>query len=135
MVLKLKRCLYGLKQAAMAFWKQLLSCMKDMNMARSTADPCLYYDWTSDGLVTILSWIDDNLIVGSDGAVAKTKGGLMSRFDCEDCGELDEYDGCKITRIGGNALKFTQPVILKATLTSLIFPIASSQLRQLLEIA
>ena len=32
-VLKLKRCLYGLKQAAMAFWKQLLSCMKDMHMA------------------------------------------------------------------------------------------------------
>ena len=31
-VLKLKRCLYGLKQAAMAFWKQLLNCTKDMTM-------------------------------------------------------------------------------------------------------
>ena len=38
----------------------------------------------------------------------------MSRFDCEDCGELDEYVGCKITRIGNNALKFTQPVILQS---------------------
>ena len=36
----------------------------------------------------------------------------MSQFDCEDCGELDEYVGCKITRIGSDAIKFTQPVIL-----------------------
>ena len=53
-VLKLRRCLYGLTQAAMAFWKQLLKCMKDMNMERSTTDPCLYYDWTPDGMVIIL---------------------------------------------------------------------------------
>ena len=45
-VLKLKKTLYGLKQAAMAFWRQLLKCMKHMEMKRSTADPCLYYKWT-----------------------------------------------------------------------------------------
>jgi len=86
--------------------------MKDMNMERSTADPCLYYDWTPDGLVMIVSWIDDNLTVGSNTAVAKTKEGLMSRFDCEDCGELDEYVGYKITHIGNDAIKFTQTVTL-----------------------
>jgi hypothetical protein len=31
-VLKLKKCIYGLKQAAMAFWRQLLLCMKSMGM-------------------------------------------------------------------------------------------------------
>jgi hypothetical protein len=30
MVLKLKKCIYRLKQAAMAFWRQLLLCMKSM---------------------------------------------------------------------------------------------------------
>ena len=54
-VLKLEKCLYGLKQAAMAFWRQLLKCMNDMNMNRSTADPCLYYNWTQDGLIMIIS--------------------------------------------------------------------------------
>ena len=112
-VLKLRRFLYGLEQAAMAFWKQLLKCMKDMNMERSTADPCLYYDWTPDGLVMIVSWIDDTLIVGSNTAVAKNEERLMSRFDCEDCGELDGYVGYKITRIGNDAVKFTHPVILQ----------------------
>ncbi len=32
MVLKLKKCSYGLKQAAMVFWHQLLLCMKCMGM-------------------------------------------------------------------------------------------------------
>ncbi len=42
-VLKLKKCIYGRKQAKMAFWCQLLLCMKSMEMMRSTADPCLYH--------------------------------------------------------------------------------------------
>ena len=46
--------------------------------------------------------------------MAKTKEGLVSRFDCEDCGELDEYVGYKITRICDDALKLTQPVILQS---------------------
>ena len=113
MVLKLLKTIYGLKQSAMAFWKMLLRCMKNMDMKRSTADPCLYYDWTELGLVLIVSWIDDNLIMGTKEAVAKTKHELMSRFDCKDCGELDEYVGCRITKLQG-AIKFTQDVLLQS---------------------
>ena len=68
-VLRLRKTTYGLKQAAMAFWRMILKCMMDMGMKRSAADPCLYYDWTDLGLVSILSWIDNNLIVGSKQAV------------------------------------------------------------------
>jgi hypothetical protein len=42
-VIKLKKCIYELKQAAMASWLQLLLCMKCMEMTQSTADPCLYH--------------------------------------------------------------------------------------------
>ena len=77
-VLRLRRCLYSLKQAVMAFWKQLLKYMQGMDMECSNTYPCLYYNWTPDGLVMIVLWIDDNLIVGSDTAVEKTKEGLMS---------------------------------------------------------
>ena len=113
-VLKLFKCVYGLKQAAMAFWKQLLECMKDMDKQRSTADPCLYFEWTKHGLVIIVSWIDDNLLIGKSEAVAIAKEQLMSRFDCEECGELNEYIGCKITRPDKYSLKFTQPVLLQS---------------------
>ncbi len=76
-VLKLKKCNYGLKQAAMAFWQQLLLCMKSMEMVHSTVDPCLYHQWGEDELVLIVSWIDDNLIIGSKKAVEKAKKELM----------------------------------------------------------
>ena len=64
-VLRLKKTLYGLNQAAMAFWRELLRCMKSMDMKRSLADPCLYYQWNPLGLVIIVSWIVNNLIIGS----------------------------------------------------------------------
>ena len=62
----------------------------------------------------LVSWIDDNLIIGSQAAVDHTKAQLMSRFDCEDCGELNEYVGCKLTHLEGGAIKFTQDVLLQS---------------------
>jgi hypothetical protein len=70
-VLKLKKCIYGLKQAMMAFWRQLLLCMKSMGMTQSTADPCLYHKWGEEVLVLIVSWIDNNLIIESNKVVKK----------------------------------------------------------------
>ena len=54
-VLKLLRTIYGLKQAVMALWKQLLKCMLDMGMTRCCADPCLYYTWTALILVILVT--------------------------------------------------------------------------------
>ena len=112
-VLELKKTIYGLKQAAMAFWKELLKCMRDMNLKRSTADPCLYYSWTNKGLVLLISWIDDNMIVGNNEVVKATKKELMERFECDDCGDLQEYVGCKITRKPGE-VKLTQDVLIQS---------------------
>ena len=53
-VLLLLMAIYGTKQAAMAFWKVLLKCMKHMGYKRSGTDPCLYYKGSVDGLVVWL---------------------------------------------------------------------------------
>ncbi len=47
-VLLLLKCLYGLKQAAKAFWRQLFRAVKAMGLTQSNADPCLYFKW-ADG--------------------------------------------------------------------------------------
>ena len=62
----------------------------------------------------LVSWIDNNLIVGNETVVAETKKDLMDRFECKDCGKLNKYVGCKIDRIGNDAIKFTQPVLLQS---------------------
>jgi hypothetical protein len=79
-VLLLKKMLYGLKQAAMAFYRKLLAAPKNIRLTRSTADPCLYYKWERGSLVIMISWIDDNMILGPEDLVMQVKADLMKQF-------------------------------------------------------
>jgi hypothetical protein len=63
-------------------------------------------------LVLIVLWIDNNLIIRSKKVVEKTKKDIMERFDCEDCGDIEEYMGCKLVRTK-NSLKFTKPLLMQ----------------------
>jgi len=84
-VILLKKCLYGLKQAAKAFWRQLLHAASAMGLTQSMADPCLYFKWVNGRLVMMMSWIDDNAIVGQESNVMELKKDLMNQFECKDC--------------------------------------------------
>ncbi len=55
-LLLLLRTLYGLKHAAMAFWKETQQAFKSMEHTRSKADPYLNFKWTEDGLLLWVSW-------------------------------------------------------------------------------
>jgi hypothetical protein len=103
-VLLLKKCLYGLKQAAMVFYGKLLAAATKIGLKRSSADLCLYYKWEGGRLVIMISWINDNIIIGPSDLVLKLKCNLMKQFECEDCGELKEYIGNKIERVGENEI-------------------------------
>ena len=49
-VLLLLKTNYGTKQAAMAFWREMNRAMKDMDFARSTVDPCVFFQsWNDAG--------------------------------------------------------------------------------------
>jgi hypothetical protein len=114
-VLLLLKTIYGLKQAALAFWRELLKAFRHMEYGRSKADPCLYFRWTAFGLILWLSWVDDCLVGGKDEGVKKAKAHMMDLFDCDDVGELKEYVGCKVDydRNAGT-MKLTQPVMIQS---------------------
>jgi len=44
-LLKLLAPIYGLKNAAMAFYKKLKKCMKEIGCTKSLANPCLHFAW------------------------------------------------------------------------------------------
>lgn len=114
-VLLLLKTIYGLKQAAYAFWRALLKAFREMQFQRSKADPCLYYAWTKHGLVTWITWVDDCLVTGSKEGIAIAKAKLMKKFDCDEIGNMDEYVGCKVDRdFAEGSIKFTQPVMLQS---------------------
>ena len=95
-MLWLLKTIYGLKQAARAIWTRLLIAFTEMSFKRNAADPCLYYNWTEFGLIIWISWIDDLLIVGNKQGVLKYKEEMMTKFECDEVGELQKYVGCKV---------------------------------------
>jgi hypothetical protein len=59
-VLKLQRTIYGLKQAAFAFWRELLTVFNAMRFKCTSVDPCLYIkNSEKNGIVICISWLDD----------------------------------------------------------------------------
>ena len=113
-VLRLLRTLYGLSEAAMAFWKQMLKAFEYMEFNRSRADPCLYYKWTAAGfLIAWLSWIDDCACFGPDKDVEEARTEMNELFECDDIGDMEEYVGCQINREEGE-LRISQPVMLQS---------------------
>jgi hypothetical protein len=113
-VLLLKKTLYGFEQAAMAFYRKLLATTANIGLKRSTADPCLYYKWVEGRLVIMISWINDNMILGPSNLVMQIKNDPMKQFECNDCGHLEEYVGNKIDYIGKDAIPFTQNVLMQS---------------------
>lgn len=113
-VLRLLRTIYGLKEAAMAFWKEMLKAFGHMGYERSNADSCLYFKWTAAGfLIAWLSWVDDCVCFGRANDVKASTDEMKNLFECDDVGEFDEYVGCRVDR-DGNELKMTQPVLIRS---------------------
>ena len=87
-----------------------------MKYKRNAADPCLHFKWTVFGLVIWLSWVDDHFNTGSDEAMKEAKVQMMSRFKCDDVGNLKEYVGCKIEHNYDEGvctwMNYNQPVLI-----------------------
>ncbi len=112
--LLLKKTLYGVKQAAIVFYRKSLKAMANIALKRSSANPCLYYKWVDGRLVIMISWINDNMILGPSDLVMQLKNDLMQRFDCDDCGHLEEYVGNKIEYVGNDAIRFVQTILMQS---------------------
>ena len=123
----LKKTSYGLIQAAVQFWKNLLKAMQYMGYKRNDADPCLYWNCDDkDSLSVWMSWVDDCCALGPREAVMKSKDKLNKLFDTDDVGEIQEYVGCKLDwDREKRTLKFTQPVLLQSFTDEFDLPIPS----------
>ena len=111
-VLLLVRTLYGLKQAAIQYWREMNKAFKYLGYKRSKADPCMQFKWINGKLIIWLLWVDDCLIAGPKEQVLKAKENMKQLFDCDDVGEMTEYVGCKVER-DKQSIRLTQPVMLQ----------------------
>ena len=98
-VCKLKKSLYGLKQASRVWNRKLDQVLKSMELKQSKTDPCIYFKTNENERIYIAIYVDDILILTSNNtSKIKIKESLKSHFKMKDLGEASYILGMKITR-------------------------------------
>ena len=98
-VCKLKRSLYGLRQAARCWNKVIDDYLKSKGYEASTADPCIYIKQKNGSLVILALYVDDILLASNDKSMLdKEKHDLSKRFAVTDQGEAHYLLGMSIKR-------------------------------------
>ena len=122
-VLKLKKNLYGLKDAAHN-WFQMLSqglCGNKLEFKQSAIDPCVFLRKNA----IILTWVDDCIIFSKDLSVVKQTVDILKQdFDVEleediNGGDVSRYLGMVIDRAEDKSFEIKQPFLIERILNLL----------------
>lgn len=98
-VCRLRKSLYGLKQASRQWYKRLSSVLLGANYVQSPADNTLFVRKVLDSYVAVLVYVDDILIASNDdAAVKKLQALLRSEFKIKDLGPARFFLGLEIAR-------------------------------------
>ena len=73
-VVRLNHAIYGLKQAALAWWKELDQSVKQLCFKRLYADASIFVCRHKDGTILVmLAYVDDILFLGPDTSLLQSK--------------------------------------------------------------
>lgn len=98
-VLKLKKVLYGLKQASHVWNKKLNEALQKYGMKRSELDPCIYYRIEGKRMTFMALYVDDMLLFTNDDDFCKLfKSKLMNEFKMKFLGEAKRCLGMRINK-------------------------------------
>ena len=105
-VLKLRRCLYGLKNSPRAFWKYMVEKMTQCEMKQSELDPCLFI---GDTVVAVL-YVDDILMWSTDDKYMTDLGTKLRNVgvDLEEEDDAAGFLGVKLTKTITGSMVMTQ---------------------------
>ncbi|MBW0536871.1 hypothetical protein O181_076586 [Austropuccinia psidii MF-1] len=94
--LKLKKAIYGLKQAPLAWYKRLTTWLLNVGFTSSLSDPCVFHRLT-ESPIWLFFHVDDIAVFGKD--VIPFKNQLKSEFDVKDIGDAELMLGIKVIQI------------------------------------
>jgi hypothetical protein len=98
-VCKLHRSLYGLKQASRAWFDKFCTTLLQFSFQQSKSDTSLFLRKTDMGIVVLLVYVDDIVIIGSDSALlGQLKTHLSKSFHMKDIGSLTYFLGLEVHR-------------------------------------
>ena len=100
-VCRLKKAIYGLKQASRAWNQQFHGVLTELGFERTYSDAGIYvrHQHRGGGLLIVILYVDDITIMGSSlEDVKQLKEKLSLRYEMSDLGEIQSYLGMRISR-------------------------------------
>lgn len=109
-MLKLRKSLYGLKQAARVWNEKLHEALTISGCVQNVADKCLYTAKSGESVCYILMHVDDIVTAGNDkNFVNKIIESLNKHFIIKELGKVSHYLGIDITRDEKGNFSIGQP--------------------------
>jgi transposase InsO family protein len=121
-VYKLKKSLYGLKQAARVWNKTLNDALTTNGCKQNETDKCLYVKRENERVMYVLIHVDDILVASNDkNLVERTMKKIGECFEIKNLGEAKHYLGLSIERKNGNFMisqqQYIDEIVKEANLT------------------
>ena len=96
-VYKLKKALYGLRQAPRTWNIKLNQILRRLKFVRCSKEPSLYRREENGELLVVVVYVDDLLVTGSSLEMILTfKRGMAKQFEMSDLGKLTYYLGIEV---------------------------------------
>ncbi|CAI7775178.1 unnamed protein product [Closterium sp. NIES-54] len=98
-VCKLKKSIYGLKQAQRCWYQKLAAVLEEMGFRTSSYDESLFLKREGEKLVLFLVYVDDILLFSSSmKEIQNVQQQLMENFKCKNLWEVKYYLGMHVER-------------------------------------
>lgn len=98
-VYKLRKALYGLRQAPRAWNEKLNKVLGNLGFSRCSKEPALYRRQDGDNVLLVAVYVDDLLITGSSlDTIREFKLGMAKNFEMSDLGKLTYYLGIEVVQ-------------------------------------
>ena len=95
-VCRLKKVLYGRKQAPRAWYGWIDGYLQKMGFVKSNAHPNLYYLVVESEPLILVLYVDELFLTGSSRLIEDCKKNLTTEFDMKDLGRMHYFLGLEI---------------------------------------
>jgi hypothetical protein len=115
-ILRLKRALYGLRQAPRAWYERMSTHLVAFGFKATASDPALFIALINGVRVVLLLYVDDALIASKSLAlVEKVKAHIKAEFAIRDLGEVKRFLGYEVHRDrAAGTLVITQRALVRS---------------------
>jgi hypothetical protein len=95
-VCRLKKALYGLRQAPRAWYGRIDSFLTSLGFTKSKADSNLYFKIMDNEPVILLLYVDDLFLTGEEKLIVEYKQRLAAEFEMKDLGLMHYFLGLEV---------------------------------------